>query len=32
MATAAEYKARILSYVEDKDPIAVQHETPALLA
>jgi hypothetical protein len=32
MATAAEYKARILSYVEDKDPIAVQRETPALLA
>jgi len=32
MSTAAEYKARILSYVEGKDPIAVQHETPALLA
>lgn len=32
MATAAEYKARILSYVEGKDPIAVQRETPASLA
>jgi len=32
MATAAEYKARILSYIEGKDPIAVQRETPALLA
>ena len=28
MATAAEYKARILSYIEGKDPIAVQRETP----
>jgi hypothetical protein len=27
MATAADYKARILSYVEGKDPIAVQRET-----
>ncbi len=32
MATAAEYKARILSYMEGKDPIAVQRETPELLA
>ena len=32
MATAAEYKARILSYVEGKDPIAVQRETPQVLA
>lgn len=32
MATAAEYKARILSYVEGKDPIAVQRETPQILA
>jgi hypothetical protein len=32
MATAAEYKARILSYVEGKDPIAVQRETPAALS
>jgi hypothetical protein len=32
MATAAEYKARILSYIEGKDPIAVQRETPAALA
>lgn len=32
MATAAEYKARILSYIEGKDPMAVQRETPAVLA
>ena len=32
MATAADYKARILSYVEGKDPIAVQRETPQVLA
>ena len=32
MATAAEYKARILSYMEGKDLIAVQRETPAVLA
>jgi hypothetical protein len=32
MATAADYKARILSYVEGKDPVAVQRETPELLA
>lgn len=32
MATAAEYKARILSYIEGKDPMEVQRETPLLLA
>lgn len=32
MATAAEYKARILSYMEGKDLIAVQRETPEVLA
>lgn len=32
MATAAEYKARILSYIEGKDPIIVQRETPVALA
>ncbi len=32
MATAADYKARILSYVEGKDPIEVQRATPELLA
>jgi len=32
MATAAEYKARILSFVEGKDPVEVQRQTPALLA
>jgi uncharacterized damage-inducible protein DinB len=32
MASPAEYKARILSYVEGKDPIAVQRQTPELLA
>jgi len=31
MATAADYKARILSYVEGKDPVEVQRETPELL-
>jgi hypothetical protein len=31
VATAAEYKARILSYVEGKDPVAVQRQTPVLL-
>jgi hypothetical protein len=32
MATPAEYKARILSYVEGKDPLEVQRQTPGLLA
>jgi DinB family protein len=32
MATAAEYKARILGYVEGKDPVAVQRDTPQVLA
>jgi hypothetical protein len=32
MATAAEYKERILSYVQGKDPVAVQRETPEALA
>jgi hypothetical protein len=32
MASQDEYKARILSYVEGKDPIAVQRRTPELLA
>lgn len=32
MASPAEYKARILSYVEGKDPIAVQRQTPEALA
>jgi hypothetical protein len=32
MSSPAEYKARILSYVEGKDPIEVQRETPQLLA
>lgn len=32
MATAAEYKTRILSYVQGKDPVAVQRETPEALA
>jgi uncharacterized damage-inducible protein DinB len=32
MATQAEYKARILSYVEGKDPVEVQRETPIALA
>lgn len=32
MATPAEYKARILSFVEGKDPVEVQRQTSALLA
>jgi hypothetical protein len=32
MASPAEYKARILSFVKDKDPIAVQRQTPVSLA
>jgi len=32
VATAAEYKARILSFVEGKDPLEVQRQTPAHLA
>ncbi len=32
METIAEYKARILSYIEGKDPLEVQHKTPELLA
>ena len=32
MATPAEYKARILSFVEGKDPLEVQRQTPELLA
>jgi len=32
VAGFAEYKARILSYVEGKDPLAVQRQTPELLA
>jgi hypothetical protein len=32
METIADYKARILSYVEGKDPLEVQHKTPELLA
>jgi len=32
MATQADYKARILSYVEGKDPVEVQRETPITLA
>ncbi len=32
MATADVYKARILSFVEGKDPIEVQRQTPAALA
>jgi hypothetical protein len=32
VSTIAEYKARIMSYVEGKDPIAVQCETPRILA
>ncbi len=32
MADFAEYKARILSYVEGKDPIEVQRQTPEVLA
>src|SRR5271166_1011493 len=32
METIADYKARILSYVEGKDPLEVQRRTPELLA
>ena len=32
METIAEYKARILSYIEGKDPLEVQRKTPELLA
>ncbi len=32
MSTAAEYTTRILSYVQGRDAIAVQRETPQLLA
>lgn len=32
MPTVEEYKARILSYVEGKDPVEVQRKTPAELA
>ena len=32
METIADYKARILSYVEGKDPLQVQRKTPELLA
>jgi hypothetical protein len=32
METIADYKARILSYIEGKDPIEVQRKTPELLA
>ncbi len=32
METIAEYKARILSYIEGKDPLQVQRKTPELLA
>lgn len=32
VASFAEYKARILSYVEGKDPVAVQRQTPEVLA
>jgi hypothetical protein len=32
MEISASYKARILSYVEGQDPVAVQRETPQLLA
>jgi len=32
MSSPTEYKARILSLVQGKDPIAVQRETPELLA
>ncbi len=32
MATPAEYKTRILSYIQGKDPLAVQRQTPELLA
>jgi len=32
MSTFMEYKARILSYVEGKDPLEVQRKTPGVLA
>jgi hypothetical protein len=32
METLADYKARILSYIEGKDPLEVQRKTPELLA
>ncbi|MGB7553842.1 MAG: DinB family protein [Candidatus Korobacteraceae bacterium] len=32
METIADYKARILSYIEGKDPLEVQRKTPKLLA
>jgi hypothetical protein len=32
METSTDYKARILSYVEGKDPVEVQRKTPELLA
>jgi hypothetical protein len=32
MSTHADYTARILSYVQGKDPIAVQRQTPELIA
>jgi len=32
METIAQYKARILSYIEGKDPLEVQRKTPELLA
>ena len=32
MSTFLEYKARILSYVEGKDPLQVQRKTPQVLA
>ena len=32
METIAQYKARILSYIEGKDPLEVQRKTPTLLA
>ena len=32
METIAEYKSRILSYIEGKDPLEVQRKTPELLA
>ena len=32
METIADYKARILSYVQGKDPLEVQHKTPQFLA
>jgi hypothetical protein len=32
METIADYKARILSYIEGKNPLEVQRKTPELLA